>query len=82
MTCRYLYKNECYNEAPWLLFECVWVTWGGLGLGRDEDNIVHVLIKVFSFPPGQFVLLLDGWIGVLGTEVFHIFLQSRSTYSS
>lgn len=32
MTCGYLYKNECYNEAAWLLFQCVWVTWGwGLG---------------------------------------------------
>ena len=34
-----------------------WVLWSG----RDEDNAAHVLMKVLpSFPPGQFVLPLEG----------------------
>lgn len=34
-----------------------WVLWSR----RDEDNAAHVLMKVLpSFPPGQFVLPLEG----------------------
>lgn len=38
-----------------------WVLGWVLGSGRDEDSTAHVLMKVLpSFPPGQFVLPLEG----------------------
>lgn len=80
MTCGYLYKNECYNEAPWLLFQCVWVMGGrdgsGIGSGRDERGQYYPRPHEGSpsLPPGRAILFLaDGWLGAWGVEVFHSF---------
>lgn len=88
MTCGYLYKNECYNEAPWLLFRCVCHL--GLGIGLNPgvggggcacgDNTVHVLTKVF--PPsylGEFCFWIDG-LGCWALEFFTFFSFTTQEY--
>lgn len=80
MTCGYLYKNECYNEAPWLLFECVWVIWGGgAGCGRGglgqggmrEDSAIRVLVKVPLPPTWESCPFACGWMdGSIGRWSF------------
>lgn len=37
MTCGYLYKNECYNEAPWLL-QCVQLPSGAGSSSRGQEG--------------------------------------------
>lgn len=68
MTCGYLYKNECYNEAPWLLFQCGGGGSSGGGQGalgqggmREDNTEDRTCPGRFPFSPGRVVLLLvDG----------------------
>ena len=85
MTCRYLYKNECYNEAPWLLFECVWITLRGIGLGpvvrEGWGQCCSCPNEGFTLLPTWAICSPSGGIGELSNEVFHTFWL-RTTYSS